>query len=47
LESRVPAPKSETVVSVKDAAGVVKLSGAAGGSGAVLEFDAASVDVAR
>ena len=43
----VPALKSETVVSVKLAEGVVKLRGAAGGSGSVVELLAASADVTR
>ena len=47
LASGVPALKSETVVSVKLAEGVVKLAGSAGGSGYVLELEAASVDVTR
>ena len=47
LASGVPAPKSETVVSVKLADGVVKLRGAAGGSGSVAELVAASVETTR
>ena len=50
LASGVPAPKSETVVSVKLAEGVVKLAATAGGSGDVLELGTgvtASADVTR
>ena len=47
LASGLPAPKSETVVSVRVAEGVVKLAGGAGGWGSVLEFAAASADVTR
>ena len=47
LASGVPAPKSETVVSVKLADGVVKLRGAAGGLGSVAELVAASVETTR
>ncbi len=47
LASGVPALKSETVVSVKLAEGVVKLAGSAGGFGSVAVLEAASVETTR
>ena len=43
----VPELKSEVVVSVREAEGVVKLRGACAAGGSVVELPAASLDVTR